>query len=319
LERLEALWKDLQLETPFGRDLDLGWPGLSSFAPARDLALFGLPGFYRPRIDVWNFQLWTSLYDTSPLAATLTKHVNFDAIKSSETTFVVTAVDVVAGTLQRFRNRQAKAADPNIDKVVDFTPDHVLASGSLAPQFPWTKIEGKQYWDGGIVDNTPLGDALDAFCDDEGVYRLLVVMNLFPLKVDKLPENLLGVTERVQELSYGNRLRQDQASAKRINALVSTIEQLCTELTKANVTLQGELKTLVQTERQYKIATSVEVELRGGGVSEMSNAARDFSPEMLERRRGIGRARAHAALRPILEAENFLAALGQPAAELTES
>ena len=45
----------------------------------------------------------------------------------------------------------------------EIAPRHVLASGSLPPQFPATPIDGASYWDGGIVDNTPLGDAIAAF------------------------------------------------------------------------------------------------------------------------------------------------------------
>ena len=55
----------------------------------------------------------------------------------------------------------------------------MLASGSLPPQFPWTAIDGASYWDGGLVDNTPLGDAIEAFSSDGEAERLLVVMNLF--------------------------------------------------------------------------------------------------------------------------------------------
>jgi predicted acylesterase/phospholipase RssA len=231
----------------------------------------------------------------------------------------VTAVDVIDGSLKRFRNRQAKVPDPEVDDVVDFAPAHVLASGSLAPQFPWTDVGGKQYWDGGIVDNTPLGDALDAFSGDDGVYRLLVVMNLFPLATEKLPENLLGVTERAQELSYGNRLRQDQASTKRINKFVRTIEQLYAAAKEANAILDREIEEQVQNTRQYKIAKTVEVELRTAGPREGSNAARDFSPETVAWRRGIGRSRALESLRPVLVAENFLTTQSEPAPELMES
>ena len=40
----------------------------------------------------------------------------------------------------------------------------------------------------------------------------------------KEPKNLLIVADRVHELSYGNRVRQDRAAARRINRLVRTIE-----------------------------------------------------------------------------------------------
>jgi predicted acylesterase/phospholipase RssA len=48
----------------------------------------------------------------------------------------------------------------------------VLASGSLPPQFPWTEIGHEFFWDGGLVDNAPLGDAIDAFSTDDGIERV---------------------------------------------------------------------------------------------------------------------------------------------------
>ena len=97
--------------------------------------------------------------------------------------------------LRRFRN-QNRPPEAEADRLeernrrVVFEPKHIMASGSLAPQFPWTPIEARKrngepemrnYWDGGLVDNTPLGDALEAFSDGDKVYRLLIVLNLYPL------------------------------------------------------------------------------------------------------------------------------------------
>ena len=100
----------------------------------------------------------------------------------------------------------------------------MIASGSLPPQFPWTDIGKAHYWDGGLVDNTPLGVAIDALAAS-GANRMLVVMNLFPLRA-RLPGNMTGVNDRMQELRYGNRLRQDNSFARRINALVETVEEM---------------------------------------------------------------------------------------------
>jgi DNA gyrase/topoisomerase IV subunit B len=109
------------------------------------------------------------------------------------------------------------------------SPRHVLASGSLPPQFPWTDIEeGKElraYWDGGLVDNTPLGDAIDAFSPGEDVERVLVIMNLFPSEAAR-PSSLLEVNERINQLRFGNRTQQDKKTAGRINEHVATIESL---------------------------------------------------------------------------------------------
>src|SRR5262245_51346002 len=143
--RLRALWADLTLETP-----PIWWPTASSH-----LSLFGLPGFYAPRRDVWNALNWVSYYDTDPMLGTLAKYVDFVALNRSATLFVVTAVNVATGALTRFRNRDHKN-----EKKTEIAPRHVMASGSLPPQFPAEPIGGASYWDGGVVDNTPLGDAI---------------------------------------------------------------------------------------------------------------------------------------------------------------
>jgi predicted acylesterase/phospholipase RssA len=290
-DQLESLWGDLKLETPFrGRyPMPFGWPSIS---PARDMSLLGRPGFYTPRPDVWNFPRWTSIYDTGALKETLGKHVRFNAIDDSKTGFIVSAVDVVHGTLKRFRNAAGREKRPQRaeedDVVVPFTAEHIMASGSLAPQFPWTKIGTQLYWDGGIVDNTPLGDAMEAFSEDDEVYRLLVVMNLYPL-TGREPKNLLAVADRVHELSYGNRVRQDRAAARRINKLLRLVEDL---EKAAGKNLDEELRRQVIAARRYKIAKTVEIDLQtpGEGQAGIDDEAglRDFSPATIDERRRLG-------------------------------
>ena len=299
LQQLADFWSDLKLETPFrGRyEMPFGWPSIS---PARDMSLFGLPGFYAPRSDVWNFPHWTSIYDTRALKQTLNAHVCFPAIDDSATGFVVSAVDVNAGTLKRFRNAAGREKRPQRpeedDVVVPFAAEHIMASGSLAPQFPWTRIGTQLYWDGGIVDNTPLGDAMEAFSEDDQVYRLLVVMNLYPLTGTE-PKNLLAVADRVHELSYGNRVRQDRAAARRINKLLRLVEDLAKATNGQKV--GKELRDRIAEARQYKIAKTVEIDLQTPGAHagiDDEAGLRDFSPATVDERRKRGRTRAVAAL-----------------------
>ncbi|MGF6813038.1 putative acylesterase/phospholipase RssA [Paraburkholderia sp. Clong3] len=44
-----------------------------------------------------------------------------------------------------------RAFDSYVDRL---TPDHPLASGNLPRAMPWTTIDGRAYWDGGIVSNS---------------------------------------------------------------------------------------------------------------------------------------------------------------------
>ena len=312
LARLAALWDDLKLETPFHGRYQMPF-GLPSISPARDMSLLGLPGFYAPRPDIWNFANWTSIYDTAPLQATLDKHICFEAIDASYTGFVVTAVDVERGILKRFRNaagRQKRPQRPEEDDVVvPFTARHVMASGSLAPQFPWTAIGTQRYWDGGIVDNTPLGDAMEAFSEDHTVYRLLVVMNLYPL-TGKVPANLPEVSDRVHELSYGNRLRQDRAAARRINKLLRTIEGLAGHARAAGLPLGAALEGGIAYANRFKIAKTVEIDLQTPGAAQAllddEAGLRDFSPATIEERRQRGHALATAAITAALIEDELL-------------
>ena len=329
LARLAALWNELKLSTPFVRRIAFGGFGLPTFTPARDMSLLGLPGFYVPRMDFWNFWSWTSLYNTKMLEGTLKECVCFERLNAGEDrpTFVVTAVDVKEGTLRRFRNKpkppraEAKRTEEDDESVV-FEPKHILASGSLAPQFPWTEVGDHLYWDGGLVDNTPLGDAIEAFSDDDEVYRLLIVMNLYPL-TGKEPEDLLEVADRVHELSFGNRMRQDRASARRINALVRAVDGLAKVVKDAKLTLKKELRDDVTKARRYKIAKTVEIDLQTPGENQPArddeSGLRDFSPETITSRRKDGHRIAYAEIRRALVEEEILPSQPADAKRVTVS
>jgi NTE family protein len=276
IKRLGAMWNELILETP------LFWPPQA----ARDLSLYGLPSFYAPRPDLLTLPSWTYVYDTHPLIDTLKKHIDFAALNKNTTAFVITAVDVESGKLRRFANQPVGSTG-----AIAIGPEHVLASGSLPPQFPWTDIKDGAHtthcWDGGIVDNTPLGDAIDAFAPDKDVYRLLVVMNLFP-DAARLPESLPEVTERVDQLRFGNRLKQDSENADRINRLVSTIDALASLIPGD---LPPALAGKVENARKYKLVTTIEIPLLPDAEPSDRNedyAFRDFSRAGVERRRRKG-------------------------------
>ncbi len=288
--RLSALWNDLIVDAP-------------SFFPAqvsRDLSLFGVGHFYTLRTDLLTMPSWTYVYDTRPLLQTLAKRVNFAALNTNETAFVITAVNIESGELTRFANRKIGDTEG-----ITIEPHHVLASGSLPPQFPWTDIADgtkavRHYWDGGVVDNTPLGDAIDAFSTGAGIRRVLVVMNLFP-ETARLPRSFAEVNERADQLRFGNRLRQDSKNAHQINDLISTIERLAT-LVPGD--LPGDLAEKVRSASAYKLVEPVEISLVSDKVSDNEYGFRDFSRQGVEARRDAGRAIALAKLRPVFASES---------------
>jgi predicted acylesterase/phospholipase RssA len=312
--RLAALWDDLTLHSPSF------WPSQAR----RDLSLFGLPGFYAPRSDFWAFHAWTSYYDTKQLVATLERHIDFGALNASATAYIATAVDVESGELRRFRNVAAAARDPDGDAPVEIEPRHILASGSLPPQFPWTRIGQRLYWDGGIIDNTPLGDVIDAFTPGSEVDRLLVAMNLYPLR-GRIPTNLAEVEDRIHEIERGNRMRQDRRAARRVNALIETIEGLAALVPKDSLDVR--LKARLDEARLCKIIdaiTEIDFQDSGSGPEPGPQAAfddqfglRDFSRATIAHRRHLGYARAREKLVPLFENHHLTTATAAAAGAAT--
>ncbi|WP_298881110.1 patatin-like phospholipase family protein [uncultured Bradyrhizobium sp.] len=299
--RLKELWSELALE-PCNY-----WWGI----PEQDFALFGVHGFYKPRYDYWDVLSWRNFYDTSPMLETLKNHVDFAALNASPTVFVVTAVDLSSGELTRFRNHPREGEQQG-----EIKPQHVLASGSLPPGFPATPIGDRKFWDGGIVDNTPLGDAIEAFSGATDVDRILVVMNLFRNK-RAAPKNMIEVNDRLSELRYGNRLRQDGANAAVINELLQTIEALSAAVPEAARTPDLD-RRVTQAQRFKTLGAITNIDLadsdlvRAAGVSEEaedSGAFRDFSAAGIERRRKAGYRLAQVKLDEMFKTRGLLPAL----------
>ncbi len=192
---LDAFWHDLAIQTPEIPNESLrrilsGWTSL----------IFGSPKFFRPLWFTPMFGLgrdqfqWTSFYDTSPIKKLLTKYVDFSRLKSSPVRLLVNAVNVETAQLETF--------DSYVD---DLTPDHILASGSLPPGFPWTTIGDSHYWDGGIVSNSPLEQVTER-CGTAG--KRVFIVDLFPGRTS-LPTNVMEVMVRRDEIVYSERIRND--------------------------------------------------------------------------------------------------------------
>jgi len=209
---LRAFWEELSIHFPPMPD-DVIRRALSSWY---SLA-FGNPKFFRPR---WLAPIltaaqlpyrWTSLYDPSPVKDLLRRYVDFGRLKDSPVRLLVNAVNVETAELETF--------DSYVD---DLIPDHLIASGSLPPGFPWTTIDGRHYWDGGLVSNSPLDQVVER-CGlaDKKVY----IVNLYPGK-KRLPTDLGEVTARRDEIVYTEKVRRDI----RTRELIENYKQLVGDL-----------------------------------------------------------------------------------------
>ena len=212
-DALEAFWRELSLDTPDLPDEDLRRT-LSSLQSL----MFGSPHFFRPRCILSSAALpthWKSFFELSPLKATLGKYVAFEKLKDSPVRLVLSAVDVETGQLAVF--------DSYVDEI---TPDHILASGSLPPGFPWTTIHGKHYWDGGLVSNSPLDQVVEVGgLTGKDVY----IVNLW-LDKRALPQSIPEVLARRDEILFAEKFRRSVRSWEYVDGYRQLVEEVMAHL-----------------------------------------------------------------------------------------
>ena len=221
---LEAFWAELAIATPKIPLLPAPYRWGEQAAIAIGILAFGVPNFFKPRWLPPYSDLsaspanWTSFYDPAPMKALIAKYVDFAALKASPVRLLISAVNVTTAELEVF--------DSYID---DLTPDHIVASGSLPPGLPWTVIDGKPYWDGGIVSNSPL-DLLTERWGPDG--KRFFIVDLFAGQ-RALPSNMMEVLARRDEIVYAERVRSDLRHGEKVNAYRRLVEDILGHLEPA--------------------------------------------------------------------------------------
>jgi NTE family protein len=218
VEKLRAFWDEVTVPaSPFPLPGDAFEDRRAASVAA---LVFGQSGFFSPRrpTDWWFGRTPTSYYDTSPLKTTLERLVDFDRINSGEMRFSVGAVNVRTGNFAYFDNAKTQ-----------IRPEHIMASGALPPGFPAIEIDGEQYWDGGLVSNTPLQYVLDSIPRRS---RLTFQVDLFSAR-GPLPTNLDEVAEREKDIRFSSRTRKGTDMFATIHNVRHAINTLYDKLPQA--------------------------------------------------------------------------------------
>ncbi len=193
--RLRAFWERVTSTTASLPALQLPlWDTFEQRIGATGAILFGQPGFFRPRNPLAWFGAGgpVSYYDTTDLLTTLNELVDFDLINARQTRLSVGSVEVETGNMVYFDSARMR-----------LTPEHIMASGALPPGFPSVEIGGQEYWDGGLISNTPLQYAMG---EKPRVHSLIFQVDLFPARGPR-PKNLDEVAEREMDIRYSSRTR----------------------------------------------------------------------------------------------------------------
>ena len=199
VERLRAFWDTVSSALPKSSYEVVGdYRAILSSAAALQALVFGVPGFFKPRMPPAPLQApgtpaAISYYDSAPLQSTLEKLVEWDRLNSGEVRLCVSAVNVRTGNHAFFDSSKQK---------IDVR--HIMASGALPPGLPPIEIDGEHYWDGALLSNTPLDYVLE---QPGGGHRTVFQVDLFPAR-GEFPATIFDVSEREKDIRYSSRTRR---------------------------------------------------------------------------------------------------------------
>lgn len=196
---------------------------IASEVSASAAAMFGAPGFFLPRMPpAWMQPPGApgaiSLYDTAPLARTLSELVDFDRLNDGDIRLSIGAVHVESGNFVYFDTRRQRLG-----------PEHIMASGALPPGFPPVAIDGELYWDGGIVSNTPLQVVLD---EEPRPDLCIFQVDLFSAR-GEIPRTVIESLERAKDIRYSSRTRLNTDAFKRLQQARGALHRLLEKLPDA--------------------------------------------------------------------------------------
>jgi NTE family protein len=213
LERLNAFWAKMTSALPsfpfFASGRMREWVNALS---AGEVMTAGVPGFFTPRL--WPPMLAApgtpealSFYDSSQLVGTLNELVDWDLLNTGPVRLSVGAVEIESGNFTFFDTTTTR---------IDHR--HIMASGALPPGLPPVEIDGKYWWDGGIVSNTPLSHVLDHQTSEMLVFQVDLFSSSAPL-----PKTIMDVMARQKEIQYSSRTRaiSDQLMKSRVRREVA--------------------------------------------------------------------------------------------------
>ena len=243
MQSLRSFWEAITAPTilwpPAPAGLTTEWQHRAS---ALSALMFGQRGFFTPRPpqDWFSSDKCVSYYETSVLKRTLERLVDFDRINDTkDMRLSVGAVNVRTGHFAYFDSEE-----------ITIRPEHIMASGALPPGFPPVEIDGEQYWDGGLLSNTPLQYMIDYYPRRS---RLVFQVDLFPAH-GCVPTNLDEVHEREKDIRYSSRTMMSTNNLREKHDVRHAINEL-------HKLLPADLANTEQAKRLYEHGCVTQMEI----------------------------------------------------------
>jgi NTE family protein len=162
------------------------------------------------------------LYDTAPLKETLGKFVDFNKLKDlGGPRLIVTSTDIKKGNRVVFDS-----------KLQDITIENILACiGYPFYGIAWTEINERYFWDGALLNNTPLIAVMDASPKN---HKAVIVTDLFPKEQDDLPKNMMESWHRARDIMFADKTQWAIDVSKRTEKHLDLMQKMRDALKNSN-------------------------------------------------------------------------------------
>jgi predicted acylesterase/phospholipase RssA len=177
---------------------------------------------------------WFLIHSNDPLKQTILKFAKFPiatSFKNAQPRLLIFSVDVAEGETVTFdsypkadgsrKSEYGKHMNEkdhvNVIKYNDgITIDYVMASGTIPVFYDYQEIDGRKFWDGGLLSNTPFRELLQAYQDDwtdalteenkDNIPDLEVyIVNVHPSKQPNPHTDLDRVRDRQNDIIFSDR------------------------------------------------------------------------------------------------------------------
>lgn len=185
------------------------------------LPIYGIP-------NPWTlFMMQPFLYDNTPLKKTLTKFVDFKKInRKTGTRLIVSSVDIQRGKSVIFDSHK-----------MEVDVDHVIASaGYPFYGISWTEKDDRYLWDGSLLSNTPLREAINASPQYD---KIVYIVSLFPKKHMELPKNMSESIHRARDIMHIDKTEHNIRMSKVISRYLELLKELYQIVTNSDLTPQN--------------------------------------------------------------------------------
>lgn len=177
---------------------------------------------------------------------------------------LLVSVDIAAGTAVTFDSHSTKTEywtynqkfDRRENHIIKYPKgieiEHVIASASIPIFYNYMEIEGRKFWDGSVLNNTPLREVIHkhkefwmqeldpikleaAMWDQEGdaeadKVRLpdleAYIVNLWPRIEEKVPEDNDGLKDRINDISFSDKTEYDERSATIVTDYIDLVKTI---------------------------------------------------------------------------------------------